>query len=112
MGRKLIMSLITNRFGIVLAALNLSFFASQISSASIMKHTVQETVFICMNIPAIFAALVSSSIVELFVRLDGHADRNLIAIIFVSIYLVAQWLLIAHVARIGANYLRSKWQGF
>ena len=108
MGRKLIISLITNRFGIVLAAINVSYLANHFSSGYGMKHSVPEVVFMCANIPALIAAFASSNLVGQFIRLDRQAEQDVIAMIFVSICLVAQWLFIANLARLGANYVKTK----
>ncbi len=109
MGRKLIYELITNRFGIVLAAINGAFFAGRIAKSFPMDHRIGETIFLCMNLPAIFSTVFAGSFVQLFFNPNSHTARNSVPLMLFSLFLVFQWLLIAHIAKIGADFVKTKW---
>lgn len=109
MSKKVLFELITNRFGIVLAAINGAFFAGRIAQSFRIDHGVGELILICINIPAFLAMLLASGFVQLFFNQNSFIEHRTISTIFFALFLVFQWLLIAHFAKIGANYVKTRW---
>ena len=62
--RKFIAELFTNRFGIVLAALNLCFFAARINDFNVPPFG---KLFVHMNFPAIDATILALDFIKTFV---------------------------------------------
>lgn len=98
-------SLFSNRFGIVLAALNVCYFASQgnhVTCSPIGK------IFVSMNFPAALSALFSRELIGIFARPLSIAAKTQIANIFFAFFIVLQWLFIAWLARTIAGKFRPK----
>ena len=101
--RKFITELFSNRFGIVLAALNLCYFASKINS-----FTTPPTgkFFACANLPAIVSAALSLEFVEIFTRRLSLPTENALGSAFFGVFIVLQWLFIARIAKTLAARIR------
>lgn len=94
--KKFVIELISNRFGIVLAALNLCYFAS-LGFDSIGR--LSGSVFASLNMPAAIPTAVTLLIGKLFIRdLSPIDPQTIIALVF-SFFIALQWLFVAWSAR-------------
>ena len=101
--RKFFAELFTNRFGIVLAALNVCYFASQ---GNHVACTALGKIFISLNAPAAISAVLSRELVKIFSpQLSLAAEAN-IANVFLVFFIILQWLFIARLARTIALRIR------
>ncbi len=101
--KKFIINLFSNRFGIISAALNLCYFASQgnhVTCNPIGK------IFVSMNFPAALSALLSLKFIGIFARPLSIAAETQIANIFFATFIVLQWLVIAWIAKTLAAKIR------
>ena len=104
--RKFIRELFSNRFGIVLAALNLCYLMSHDHQPT--RHLLDMPVF-CANIPAGALGFLSLKGIEsLFnVELSLTVSANLASVFFVF-FITLQWLFIAWIAKmLAARILRK-----
>jgi hypothetical protein len=102
--RKVITELFTNRFGIVLAALNLCFFASRINNFNAPPIG---KLFVYMNFPAIGSTILSLNFIKTFVyQFSPWAEVNLGNVLFAS-FIILQWLFIALFAKTLARRLQG-----
>lgn len=93
--RKFFVELFTNRFGIVLATLNLCFFASRINNFNAPPFG---KFFASLNFPAIGSTILSVNFIKMFVyQFSLWTEVNLGNIIF-AVFIVLQWLFIAWLA--------------
>jgi len=104
--KNFVKGMITNRFGIVLATLNLCYFLSNSYVYTGYVHNGFTKIMIMINSPALLLAIVSSKIAgALFqdIRTHGGARFSIVLMVF---FITFQWLFIAHLARIIALKIR------
>lgn len=91
-------TLLSNRFGIVLATINVCLVAYYLTEVPVFTSVIEPLV-ICINIPAgILSAIVYSISRLLFYSVSDSASVQ-VRFFFVAFFVVLQWLLIAHLAR-------------
>lgn len=95
-------SLLTNRFGIVLGTLNIVYFFNQLIYPTQFSKTISQVIFLCMNLPALVASVLPSILIESLFNLSRVAPYQ-VRIFSFAFFMMAQWLLIAHLAKIGAQ---------
>jgi hypothetical protein len=104
--KKFIGSLFSNRFGIVLAALNVCYF---VSKGSDVTNNLFGKIFVCMNFPAAISALLAREFVEIFSHNLSFAAEMTVANIFFAFFIAGQWLFIAWIAKtLGAKVSRLR----
>lgn len=106
--RKFIVNLLSNHFGIILAALNVCFFMSK--NDVLIKQPFGK-LFLCANFPAAISALLSVEFVKIFAHRLAFSTENLLGTTFFVFFCIAQWLLVAYVAKtLAAKIRRPKFQ--
>ncbi|MEP6902857.1 MAG: hypothetical protein ABJA66_13980 [Actinomycetota bacterium] len=103
--KKFIVNLFSNRFGIVLATLNVCYFASKGSG---ITNQLFGQIFVCAHFPAAISALLSLGIVKIFLHKLSYPTEMNIANTFFAFFIVAQWLFITWIAKTIAQKLRPK----
>lgn len=105
--KKFIARLFSNRFGIVLATLNVCYLAIKFQDVGNIPQTFLGRVFICLNMPAfIFTRLVYEIGVVVFAD-SGHSVQMPIALGLFTFFIILQWLFIAWIARTLAAKIRQ-----
>lgn len=100
--KKFVYELVTNRLGIVLAAINLCFFAKLLSKSINARENYFEIAMIVQNIPASLSAYIVSY-VPLYIFPFLHQYK----LLFIIPFIVFQWLFIAWLAKFIARKLRG-----
>jgi len=103
--KKFIVNLFSNRFGIVLAALNLCYFASKIDNFNAYLFG---KLFVLMHFPAAASTLLSLEFVRIFVHKIAPAAENTLGNMFFAAFIVLQWLFIAWIAKTLAQKFRPQ----
>lgn len=102
--KKFIVNLFSNRFGIILATLNVCYFASK--GNGITRHLFGK-IFVCANFPAAISAILSLEFVKIFLHeLSFPTEMDMVNIFF-AFFIVLQWLFIAWIAKTIAQKLRQ-----
>src|SRR5688572_24585278 len=104
--KEFVKSLLTNRFGIVLGTLNVCYFLSQIVNNYSVLETLQAKTFICTNFPAAIAALLTTKVITAFAASHSQVSFLQIANLLMSVFIMAQWLFIAHLSRVIAQRIK------
>jgi hypothetical protein len=100
--RNLIKSLLTNRFGIVLGTLNVVYFFNQLICPPSFSTTPSKIIFLCINLPALVGSALPSTLIESLFNLS-HVAPHQVRIFSFAFFMMVQWLLIAHLARVFAK---------
>ncbi len=103
--KKFIVDLFSNRFGIVLAGLNLCYFAGK-SMATM--HQPFGTIFGCANFPAAISSLLSVEFIKIFAHTISFTTEIMLAKTFFAVFIALQWLFIAWISRTLARKLRPR----
>lgn len=103
--RKFIVDLFSNRFGIVLAAINLCYLASK---WNVLLYHPSGKLFLCANLPAGISSFLSVEFTKIFWHRIPLATEAYLANIFLAFFIVLQWLFIAWIARTIAGKFRPK----
>jgi len=104
--KKIIVQLVTNRFGIVLVALNLCYFVSK--NNDLVRQPFGK-LFLCANFPAAISSLLSVEIVKFFLHNLSFPRELAYANFFFVFFCASQWLFIAWVAKaLAAKVCRPK----
>lgn len=103
--KKFIVQLFSNRFGIVLAALNLCYFVSQ--NGDFVRQPLGR-IFLSVNSAAGIASLLSVKFIEMF-RHD-LTNQMALANFFFVFFCALQWLLVAWCAKTLAASIHPKIQ--
>src|SRR4051812_48671893 len=106
--RKFIVNLFSNRFGIVLAALNLCYLANQIYGKIDFVPTAFAKFFFIINLPAAFSSYFFYQIISVFFSKFEYRSEVNFKLAFFGVFIVFQWLFIAWIARIITQKLRPK----
>ena len=124
--RKFVVDLMTNRFGIVLAALNVCYLVSQKFVRHAFSHGngdefiyFYNSVFFWMkvnytkimfdiNLPAALASLIQGKFTQIFFSDFCFFTGAKIQIIFLAIFITLQWLFIGWTAKTVASAIRPK----
>lgn len=96
--------LLTNRFGIILATLNVCCLVFNYDNF-MCGQTISGKAILCINIPAIILAKITSDIPYIFFQSVPYHSFIQIAFLFLPIFVLIQWLFIAHLARVIAQKL-------
>lgn len=103
--KKFIIQLFSNRFGIVLAAINLCYLASK---AGNYRFRPLDPFFASANAPAFISSLFSLEIMKIFWQpMSSAVTTNFIGI-FLVFFVTLQWLFIAWIAKTLAAKFRPK----
>jgi hypothetical protein len=124
--KNLVVGLLTNRFGIVLAALNVCYFVSRGFVRNVFEHIHGEkyvfeqiivekrffsdhfilslpamrfTVMELINVPALLLSLFSSKFINLFFSAECFFTRAKFEIAFILFFVTLQWLFIGWLAK-------------
>jgi hypothetical protein len=103
--KNFLVNLFSNRFGIVLAALNLCYFASKIYNFTASPFA---KIFVCAHFPAVALTIFSLEFVKLFVHKISPLAETTLGNIFFAVFVVFQWLFIAWIAKTVAQKFRPK----
>jgi len=103
--KKFIINLFSNRFGIVLATLNVCYLASKVSNLQLKPLDIP---FMCANIPAFLLTMVPEQFIRIFASDLSFQSRRLLLMSFAGIFVVLQWLFIAWFAKTIAGKIRPK----
>lgn len=102
--KKFIVKLFSNRFGIILATLNLCYF---VSKGNALFYHPSGKYFLCANLPAVISTGLSVEFIRIFLpNISPAAEMTLGNTLFV-VFIVFQWLFIAWLARTIAQKLRQ-----
>ncbi|MDQ3798575.1 MAG: hypothetical protein M3384_03925 [Acidobacteriota bacterium] len=100
-------SLLTNRPGIVLATLNLCYFASSDFSSAFFQLSNFDKIMLSVNAPAIVLSFVPHKLIHfLFPETDWLTLRYL-SFIFLLFFVALQWLSICWTAKTIARKLKA-----
>lgn len=91
-----IRSLLTNRFGIILATLNVCYL---FWSFDTIRPKIS-VVFGCMNALAMIPTAITGVLFKSFFSGLSFSTSRQIMILFFAFFITLQWLLIAHLARV------------
>lgn len=100
---KFIVNLFSNRFGIILAALNVCCFVSKEN----ITDNLFGKLFVCANIPAAISALLSVEFINFFSHDLLFPAQMSLANTFFTFFIVLQWLFIAKIAETLAAKIRK-----
>ncbi len=101
--RKFIVCLFSNRFGIILAALNVCYLVSR---GEVFAHNALGKFFVLANAPAVSLTVLSLEFVTLFTGRNSPLTEYLIGNAFFVFFIVLQWLAIAWLAQTLARKIR------
>ena len=101
--KKFMIDLFSNRFGIVLAALNVCYLASK---GELFVYNPLGKFFLGINVPAICSTVLSLEILTLFTGRQTPLTEYMMGNTFFVIYIVLQWLAIAWLAQTLARKIR------
>jgi hypothetical protein len=93
--RKFIVNLFSNRFGIVLATLNLCVFAA--AGRDLFNYPLGK-IFACINLPSMISTWLSVEFIRIFAGQFSFAARNVLIGTLLGVFIALQWLLIARFA--------------
>ena len=96
--KNFVKELITNRFGIVLATLNVCYFVS-LSSANFRSLRGFDILILALNIPASTLTFISASIIKFLFSMSYRMIYEQFAFGFGMFLIIFQWLFIAWLAR-------------
>jgi hypothetical protein len=100
-------SLLTNRLGIVLATLNLCYFAGNRFPEGSLSLSNFDKIMLSQNAPAIVISFIPHQLIHfLFTDLDWFTLRNL-TFAFLLFFVTLQWLFIAWAAKTVARKLMN-----
>ena len=97
--KKIIVNLLSNRFGIVLAALNLCYFAGKLFVLADLPRNISGKIFLSLNIPALISSSLLYEILRNFLPELSYDNRFYVRSGFVTVCIVFQWLFIAWIAK-------------
>jgi hypothetical protein len=106
--KKFIVNLFSNRFGILLAVLNLCYFVNKTPVLFNFPRTFFGKLFLSLNAPALICAGISARISEEFLNVLSFESRYKLISVFIAFFIVLQWLFIAWFARTIAQKFRPK----
>ena len=89
--KKLIVELFSNRFGIILAALNVCYLVSR---GELFAYNPLGKFFVCLNAPAISLTVLSLEFLTLFTGRKAPFTEWVMGNTFFAFYIVLQWLFI------------------
>ena len=99
--------LLTNRLGIVLATLNLCYFASSEFIGAHFSLSNFDKIMLSQNFPAIILSFVPNGLIHfLFPQMDWHAVWQ-ITLVFLLSFVALQWLFIGWSAKMIARKLTT-----
>lgn len=89
--KKLIVELFSNRFGILLATLNVCYLVSR---GEVFAHNALGKFFVSANAPAVSSTVLSLEFLTLFTGRQSPFTEYLMGNTFFVFYIVLQWLFI------------------
>ncbi len=96
--KKFVVNLLSNRFGIVLAALNLCYFAGKLFVFADLSRNIAGKIFLSLNLPALISSGLLYEILRNFLPELSYDTRFYVRSGFVTFFIVFQWLFIAWIA--------------
>ncbi len=125
--KKFVVNLFSNRFGIVLATLNVCYFLSETFFQRVFSHTHGESCFVTkkfflfpmilsnfenlmmiLNLPSIILSLIPYILLKEYLTGICAYTQIKLQFAFFSFFVVLQWLFIAWIARTIARKFRPK----
>lgn len=103
--KKFVVSLFSYRFGIVLAAINLCYFAGKGVGLFDFLRNPSAKYFLSLNFPALIVARISFEIVHNILPEISFEAQTDLKIGFFAFFIVVQWLLIGWLTKILAEKL-------
>jgi hypothetical protein len=104
--KKFVINLFSNRFGIILAALNVCYFMSKGEGLLRLPF---EKLFACANLPALISTALTLEFIKIFSHRLSHAAEMMLGNTFFPFFIVLQWLFIAWIAKtLAAKIQRPK----
>jgi hypothetical protein len=103
--KNFIVNLFSNRFGIVLAAVNVCYFATKSQNMADVPQTFIGKAFISMNVPAFISTRLCYEIGKAFLGEFANPVLSVKLFLFAS-FIVLQWLFIGWVAKTLAAKIR------
>ena len=100
--KNFVINLFSNRFGIILAALNVCYFVSKEN----VTGNLFGKIFVCANSPAAISALLSVEFIKFFSHDLSFPAYYSLADAFFTFFIVLQWLFIAWIAKTLAAKVR------
>jgi len=104
--KKFIVNLFSNRFGIVLAALNACYFVYKIPGLFDFPRSFFARLFVSLNAPALIATGISHEILSELLPKLTHETQYKVSLTLIGIFIVLQWLFIAWIAKTLAQKFR------
>ena len=106
--KEFIKNLFSNRFGIILATLNLCYFLSNSYIYNGYIHNGFEKIMVMTNFPALLLAIVSSKFVgALFQNISTHGGARF-SIVLMMFFVTLQWLFIGWLSKTIARKIESR----
>lgn len=105
--KKFVIDLFSNRFGIVLAALNVCYLAAKIQDIVNIPQTFLGKVFVCLNIPAFILSRLAYKIDALLFGEIKYSIQISVKLVLFTLFIILQWLVIAWIARTIAVKIRK-----
>lgn len=104
--KKFIVNLFSNRFGIVLATLNVCYLATKIQDIVNIPQTFLGKVFVCLNMPAFILSRLAYAIDALLFGEIKYSMQISVKLVLFTFFIILQWLFIAWIARTLAAKIR------
>jgi hypothetical protein len=105
--KKFIVNLFSYRFGIVLAAINLCYFAGKGIGLFNFFRNPSAKYFLSLNFPALIVAHLSFEIAHNILPEISFEAQTDLKVSFFAFFIVVQWLLIGWLTKIFAEKLRK-----
>ena len=106
--KKFVVNLLSNRFGIVLAALNLCYFAGKLFVFADLSRNIAGKIYLSLNIPALISSGLLYESLRSFLPELSYDTRFYVIAGFVTVFIVFQWLFIAWIAKASAQKFTQK----
>lgn len=100
-------SLLSNGFGIILATLNVCYFASEFGSYPVYPRTLVSRIFISLNLPSLIPVEISSEIIKIIIPAISLRTIYQFSNLFFVCFMILQWLFVANLSRKIAQNLQS-----
>ena len=104
--KKFIVNLFSNRFGIVLAALNACYFIYKTPVLFDFPRTFFSKLFLSLNSPALIATGILHEILREFIPKLSYEMQYRVSSAIIGFFIVLQWLFIAWIAKTLAQKFR------
>lgn len=100
--------LLTNRLGIVLATLNICYFAAKSHASVYLPLNVFDKIMLAQNLPAGFVSFVAAKNTEFFFHATSWLSFQKVWLPFLLFFVTLQWLFIGWSAKMIARKVRRR----